>query len=507
MTNYVAAIDQGTTGTRFMIFDHAGKVVAAHYEEHRQIYPQPGWVEHDAREIWDRTRTTIGGAMAKAGVRAEHLAAIGVTNQRETTVVWNPKTGEPYYNAIVWQDTRTQPLCQKLIDDSKSDFIRARTGLPIATYFSGPKIHWLLENVPGLRAHAERGEALFGNIDTWVIWNLTGGKDGGVHITDYTNASRTMLLNLQTLDWDDELLALFGIPRAMLPHLRPSSDRNLYGLTDPLGPCGGRVSVCGDLGDQQAALFGQVGFEAGEAKNTYGTGCFLLLNTGKNIVPSQSGLLTTVAASVGEPKGSPRHTFALEGSIAIAGAAVQWLRDNLKIIANAAETEPLARSVADTGGVYFVPAFNGLFAPHWDMYARGTLIGLTRYTTREHIVRATLEAICYQTREVIEAMEKDAGVPLKTLKVDGGAVKNDFLMQLQADILGARVVRPIVNETTALGAAYAAGLAVGFWKSLDELRTNWGVDRVFEPQWDAARREENYAGWKRAVERAKGWLK
>ncbi|MCX7838416.1 MAG: glycerol kinase GlpK [Anaerolineae bacterium] len=500
MPNYVAAVDQGTTGTRFMIFDHAGKVVASHYEEHHQIYPQPGWVEHDAREIWDRTRTTIGGAMAKANVRAEHLAAIGVTNQRETTVVWNPKTGEPYYNAIVWQDTRTQPICQKLIDAGKSDWIRAKTGLPIATYFSAPKIQWLLDNVPGLRARAERGEAIFGNIDTWVIWNLTGGKNGGAHITDYSNASRTMLLNLHTLDWDDELLQLFGIPRAMLPQLRPSSDPKLYGYTEALGPVGGRVPVCGDLGDQQAALFGQVAFEPGEAKNTYGTGCFLLLNTGKEIVPSKSGLLTTVASN-GET------CYALEGSIAIAGAAVQWLRDNLKIIVNAAETEPIAQSVADTGGVYFVPAFNGLFAPHWDMYARGTIVGITRYTTREHIVRATLEAICYQTREVIEAMEKDSGVPLKTLKVDGGAVKNNFLMQLQADILGKTVVRPIVNETTALGAAYAAGLAVGFWKSLDELRANWGVDRVFEPQWDAARREEGYAGWLRAVERAKGWLK
>jgi glycerol kinase len=511
MPNYVAAIDQGTTGTRFMIFDHAGKVIASHYEEHHQIYPQPGWVEHDAGEIWDRTRTTIGGAMAKGGVRANDLAAIGITNQRETTVVWNPKTGEPYYNAIVWQDTRTQAICQQLINDGKGDWIRAKTGLPIATYFSGPKIQWLLQNVPGLREKAEHGEALFGNIDTWLIWNLTGGKNGGVHITDYTNASRTMLLNLRTLDWDDELLALFGIPRAMLPQLRPSSDPNLYGFTDPTGPCGGRVSICGDLGDQQAALFGQVAFDAGEAKNTYGTGCFLLLNTGKEIVPSKSGLLTTVASN-------GTTCFALEGSIAIAGAAVQWLRDNLKIISNAAETEQIAQSVEDTGGVYFVPAFNGLFAPHWDMYARGTLVGITRYTTREHIVRATLEAICYQTREVIEAMEKDvknqvsqrnlvSGEFPKVLKVDGGAVKNNFLMQLQADILGVRVVRPIVNETTALGAAYAAGLAVGFWKSLDELRANWGVDRIFEPQWDAARREEGYAGWKKAVERAKGWLK
>ncbi len=498
--NYVAAIDQGTTGTRFIIFNHTGAVVASHYEEHHQIYPQPGWVEHDAGEIWDRTRTTIGGAMAKGQVRANDLAAIGITNQRETAVVWNPKTGEPYHHAIVWQDTRTQSICQRLIDEGREAFIREKTGLPIATYFSGPKIQWLLENVDGLRSKAERGEVLFGNIDSWVIWNLTGGPRGGVHITDYTNASRTMLFNLRTLDWDDDLLNLFGIPRAMLPKLRLSSDHDLYGFTDPAGPCGGRVPICGDLGDQQAALFGQVCFDPGEAKNTYGTGCFLLLNTGKDIVPSKSGLLTTIA-SRGET------CYALEGSIAIAGAAVQWLRDNLKMIGSAAETEAIAQSVDDTGGVYFVPAFNGLFAPHWDMYARGVLVGMTRYTRREHIVRATLEAECYQTREVIEAMQKDSGVALKSLKVDGGAVKNNFLMQLQADILGAQVVRPIVNETTALGAAYAAGLAVGFWKSLDELRQNWGIDRVFEPQWDTARREDGYAGWKKAVERSKGWLK
>ena len=497
---YAAAIDQGTTGTRFMIFDHAGKVVAFHYEEHKQIYPQPGWVEHDAREIWEKVRATIGAAMAKGGLHAGNLASIGITNQRETTLVWNPKTGELYYNAIVWQDTRTQEICQRLIDDGKADLIRQKTGLTIATYFSGPKIRWLLENVPGLRARAEQGEAVFGNIDTWVIWNLSGGARDGVHITDYTNASRTMLLNLRTLDWDDELLNLFGIPRSMLPKLRPSSDRNLYGFTDPAGPCGGRVPICGDLGDQQAALFGQVGFDAGEAKNTYGTGCFMLLNTGKEIVPSPSGLLTTVASN-----GSV--CFALEGSIAIAGAAVQWLRDNLKLIQDAAETEEIAQSVQDAGGVYFVPAFNGLFAPHWDMYARGTLVGMTRYTTRAHLVRATLEAICYQTREVLEAMELDSHVSLRTLKVDGGAVKNNFLMQLQADILGTQVVRPIVNETTALGAAYAAGLAVGFWKSLEELRQNWGIDRIFEPEWDQTRREEGYRGWKKAVERAKGWLR
>lgn len=497
---YAAAIDQGTTGTRFMIFDHAGKVVASHYAEHRQIYPQPGWVEHDASEIWDKTRETIGAAMAKGSLRAQDLASIGITNQRETTLVWNPTTGELYHNAIVWQDTRTQTICQRLQDEGREELIRSKTGLPIATYFSASKIQWLLENVPGLRDKAERGQAVFGNMDTWILWNLTGGPGDGIHITDYTNASRTMLLNLKTLDWDDELLKLFGIPRTMLPRLRPSSDRDLYGFTDPVGPCGGRVPICGDLGDQQAALFGQVGFAPGQAKNTYGTGCFMLLNTGKEIVPSTSGLLTTVACC-GDV------CFALEGSIAIAGAAVQWLRDNLKLIQNAAETEEIARSVEDAGGIYFVPAFNGLFAPHWDMYARGTLVGLTRYTTRAHIVRATLEAICYQTREVLEAMEKDSHVALQALKVDGGAVKNNFLMQLQADILGVKVVRPTVNETTALGAAYAAGLAVGFWKTLGELEQNWGVDRVFEPQWDQSRREQGYHGWKRAVERAQGWLR
>jgi glycerol kinase len=498
MTTYIAAIDQGTTGSRTMIFDHSGRVIAFHYEEHKQIYPQPGWVEHDALEIWDKTRTTIGAALAKARLQANSLAAVGITNQRETTLVWNPHTGEPYYNALVWQDTRTQNKCQRMIDDGKEIIIREKTGLPIATYFSGSKLLWLLENVPGLREHAQHGEAVFGNMDTWLIWNLTGGPRGGVHVTDFTNASRTMLFNLRTLEWDNELLELFRIPPEMLPQVRPSSDPKIYGHTDPTGPFGGRVPVCGDLGDQQAALFGQVGFDAGDAKNTYGTGCFMLLNTGKEIVPSKSGLLTTVA-SRGET------CYALEGSIAIAGAAVQWLRDNLKLISSAAETEEIAQSVPDTGGVYFVPAFNGLFAPHWDMYARGTLVGLTRYTTRAHIVRATLEAICYQSREVIQAMQKDSGVNLKSLKVDGGAVKNNMLMQLQADILGAEVVRPIVNETTALGAAYAAGLAVGYWKSIEELRKNWGLDRTFEPSWNASRREEGFADWKRAVERAKGW--
>ena len=502
MKKYAAAVDQGTTGTRFMIFDQQGQPVSAAYEEHRQIYPQPGWVEHDPMEIWDRTQRVIKAAMEKGRVTVEEIAGIGVTNQRETTIVWNPRTGQPYYNAIVWQCTRTRDICQQIIDDGFEPYIEQNTGLVSATYFSGPKIKWILDNVEDVREKAEKGEAIFGNIDTWVIWWLTGGPDGGVHVTDYTNASRTMLMNLRTLDWDQEILDYLGIPRQMLPEIRPSSDRKLYGLAPRSGPLGGEVPVCGDLGDQQAALVGQTCYNVGEAKNTYGTGCFMLLNTGREIVPSPSGLLTTVAYGLEEG----RATYALEGSIAITGAAVQWLRDNLGIIESAAETEEIAREVGDAGGIYFVPAFSGLFAPYWDMYARGVIVGLTRYVRREHLVHATLEAICYQTRDVLEAMQKDSGVELRSLKVDGGAVKNNYLMQLQADILGVEVIRPTVDETTALGAAYAAGLATGFWRSLDDLRANWGIDRVFEPRWDEARREEGYAGWKRAVERARGWV-
>ncbi|MBN1814932.1 MAG: glycerol kinase GlpK, partial [Anaerolineae bacterium] len=424
------------------------------------------------------------------------IAGIGITNQRETTIVWDPVSGEPLCNAIVWQDTRTREVCQRLIADGLEPTFRQKTGLPIATYFSGPKLTWLLDHVPGLREKAEAGEALFGTVDTWLIWNLTGG-----HVTDVTNASRTMLMDLRTLDWDDELLEILSVPRQMLSQIRPSSDPAFYGTTRADGPVGGAVPVCGDLGDQQAALFGQTCYDVGEAKNTYGTGCFMLLNTGSEPIPSQSGLLTTVA--YGLPQGT---TYALEGSIAVTGAAVQWLRDNLGLIQNAAETESIAQSAEDAGGVYFVPAFSGLFAPYWDMDARGVIVGLTRYVTRAHIVRATLEAICYQTRDVLEAMEADSGIALASLKVDGGATVNDFLMQLQADVLGVEVVRPTVHETTALGAAYAAGLATGLWAGLDELRANWGVDRVFEPRWDETRREEAYAGWKRAVERSRGWV-
>jgi len=500
--NYVAAIDQGTTGTRCMVFDRLGRVISSGYEEHRQIFPQPGWVEHDPLEIWRRTESVIRGAIDGEKVRAQDIAAFGVTNQRETTLVWDRATGEPYHNAIVWQCTRTQEICQRLIDEGLGPLFRQRTGLVVATYFSGPKLKWLLDHVPGLRAAATRGRALFGTIDTWLIWNLTGGVRGGAHVTDVTNASRTMLMNLETLDWDQELLDLLDIPREMLPAIRPSCDRRTYGSTPAEGPLGASVPVCGDLGDQQGALVGQACFDPGEAKNTYGTGSFMLMNTGQRPVPSPSGLLTTVAYGL-----EPGHCqYALEGSIAITGAAVQWLRDNLGLIKRASDTEAIASSVEDAGGVYFVPAFSGLFAPHWDMYARGVIVGLTRYATRAHLVRATLEAICYQTREVLEAMEADSGLPVPNLKVDGGAVVNNCLMQLQADILGLPVTRPTVVETTALGSAYMAGLAAGFWGSLDELRRNWGVDRAFEPHWSDAQRARGYRGWKRAVERAKGWI-
>ncbi len=502
MAKYVAAIDQGTTSTRFMIFNHSGEAVAHHQMEHAQIYPQAGWVEHDPLEIWARTRDVIQGAMQKGGIGAKDLAAIGITNQRETTVVWNRYTGEPYYNALVWQDTRTDKLCHRLAEDGGQDRFRGETGLPLATYFSGPKITWLLDHVEGLREAATRGEALFGNIDTWLIWNLTGGPGGGVHITDPTNASRTMLMNLKTLDWDDHILAAMRIPRQMLPEIRPSSDPNFYGTTLSDGPLGGPVPLCGDLGDQQAALYGQTCFDVGEAKNTYGTGCFMLLNTGTEIVHSKSGLLTTVAYQIGDQK----PAYALEGSIAITGALVQWLRDNLGLIEQSSDIEGLAKTVEDNGGVYFVPAFSGLFAPYWRSDARGAILGLTRYANRGHLARAALEATAYQTREVLDAMNVDSGLALTTLKVDGGMVVNELLMQFQADILGVPVVRPAVAETTALGAAYAAGLAVGFWSDEDELRRNWGIARQWQPQMDAAERERLYAIWRKAVTRTFDWV-
>ncbi len=499
---YVAAIDQGTTSTRCMIFDYSGGVVSVDQKEHEQIYPKPGWVEHDPLEIWARTQEVVKGALSKAGIKAEEIAAVGVTNQRETTVVWNRHTGKPYYNAIVWQDTRTKDICDDLAKDGGQDRFRAKVGLPLATYFSGPKIRWLLDNVPGLREDAEKGDAIFGNIDTWLIWNLTGGPNGGAHVTDVSNASRTMLMNLRTLDWDDDILGIMGVPRAMLPRIVPSSDPATWGTTTKDGPFGGEIPVCGDLGDQQAALVGQACYEPGEAKNTYGTGCFLLLNTGTEAVPSKSGLLTTLAYKFGDAPA----VYALEGSIAITGALVQWLRDNLEFFETSAQVEACARSVDDNGGIYFVPAFSGLFAPYWRSDARGVIVGLTRYIRKGHICRAALEATAYQTRDVFEAMIKDSGVQLKALKVDGGMVYNDLLMQFQADILNVPVVRPKVAETTSLGAAYAAGLAVGFWKGLDDLRANWQEDRRWDPQMDEGTRARLYKGWLKAVERTFGWV-
>lgn len=502
MTQYVGAIDQGTTSTRFMIFDHAGQEVARHQLEHGQVLPQPGWVEHDPVEIAERTNTVIEGGMRRANLTAADLVAIGITNQRETTVVWNPKTGRPWYNAIVWQDTRTDRIAAELERSGKGKIIRKKAGLPPATYFSAGKIQWILENVSGVREAAARGEAIFGNIDTWLIWNLTGGTDGGGHITDVTNASRTMLMNLETLDWDNDLLSFFNIPREMLPQIRPSSDTNPYGMTERRGPLGGAVPICGDLGDQQAATVGQVCFAPGEAKNTYGTGNFMLLNTGTKIVPSQAGLLTTACYKLTHQA----MVYALEGSIAVTGSAIQWLRDQLGIIQYTNDIEPLANTVQDNGGVYFVPAFSGLFAPHWRSDARGAIVGLTRYNTKGHLARAALEAICYQTKDVLDAMVKDSGVKLEVLKVDGGATVNDTLMQLQADILGVPVMRPVVAETTALGAAYAAGLAVGFWADTDEMRRNWQMDRRWEPGWNADQREEGYTGWQKAIERTLNWV-
>ena len=502
MANYVAAIDQGTTSTRCMIFNHAGESVGIHQLEHEQIYPKPGWVEHDPLEIWARTQEVIKGALQKVGATAADIAAVGITNQRETTVVWDKRTGKPYHNAVVWQDTRTDKICNELAKDGGQDRFRAQVGLPLATYFSGPKIKWLLDNVDGLRAAAERGDAIFGNTDTWVIWNLTGGPDGGAHVTEVSNASRTMLMDLATTQWDDEILKIMTIPRSMLPEIRPSSDPAFYEHTLPEGPFGGRIPVCGDLGDQQAAMVGQTCFSPGEAKNTYGTGCFMLLNTGPKIVPSKSGLLTTCCYKFGNQPA----IYALEGSIAITGALVQWLRDNLKLIQTAPDVEDLAHTVEDNGGVYFVPAFSGLFAPYWRSDARGVIAGLTRYVNRGHIARATLEATAFQTREVLDAMNADSGVPLKALKVDGGMVFNNLLMQFQADVLGVPVVRPRVAETTALGAAYAAGLAVGFWKNTDEMRANWGVDKTWEPAADDTARTKLYKEWKKAVTRSFDWV-
>jgi len=497
MANYVGALDQGTTSTRFMIFDHGGLVVGIHQKEHEQIYPKPGWVEHDPAEIWARSQEVIDGGLKNANIKASDLAAVGITNQRETAVVWDRNTGKAIHNAIVWQDTRTDQIINEFAKDGGQDRLRSKVGLPLATYFSGPKVKWMLDNVQGARAKAEAGDLLFGNIDTWCIWNLTGGTSGGVHVTDVTNASRTMLMDLQTLDWDDEILALMGIPRSMLPAIKSSSA--VYG--QGVGTLAG-IPIAGDLGDQQAALFGQTCFSAGEAKNTYGTGCFMLMNTGTKVVPSKSGLLTTLGYKIGDQPA----VYALEGSIAITGALVQWLRDNLGMITSSPEVEALANTVEDNGGVYFVPAFSGLFAPYWRSEARGVIAGLTRYVNKGHIARAVLEATAWQTREVLDAMNADSGVELTALKVDGGMVFNETLMQFQSDVLGVPVIRPKVAETTALGAAYAAGLAVGFWKAVDDLRANWAKDKEWTPKLDAARRDREYKMWKKAVTRTFDWV-
>jgi glycerol kinase len=495
MAEYAAAVDQGTTSTRFMVFDHSGQVISVDQKEHEQIYPKPGWVEHDANEIWQRTQEVVGAGLEK--VNASDIAGVGVTNQRETTVVWDRSTGEPVYNAIVWQDTRTDQICNELSADGGQDRFRPKTGLPIATYFSGPKIKWILENVDGVREKAESGDVIFGNIDTWVIWQLTGGADGGVHVTDVSNASRTMMMDLKTLDWDEEILGILGVPKAMLPEIKASSE--VYG--EAKGSLSG-VPVAGDLGDQQAALFGQTCFSVGEAKNTYGTGNFLLLNTGNEIVPSKSGLITGLGYKIGDQQA----VYMLEGSIAITGALVQWLRDNIGLISSAPEVEDLAKTVDDNGGVYFVPAFSGLFAPYWRNEARGVIAGLTRYVNKGHIARATLEATAWQTKEVVDAMNVDSGVELTSLKVDGGMVYNELLMQFQADVLDVPVIRPTVAETTSLGAAYAAGLATGFWSEVEDLRANWGKDKEWTPQMDPQEREKEYGFWKKAVTRTFDWL-
>ncbi len=499
MAEYVLAIDQGTTSSRAILFDHDGRIAATGQKEHRQIFPQAGWVEHDPVEIWENVREVIGIALGKANVTRHDVKAVGITNQRETAVVWSKSTGEPVYNAIVWQDTRTQPIVDRLAVGGGVDRFAARVGLPLATYFSGTKIVWILENVEGARASAEAGELLFGTTDSWLLWNLTGGPDGGVHATDVTNASRTLFMDLETCQWDDEILAAFDVPRAMLPEIRSSSE--VYGIIEDSSLLR-QVPVAGILGDQQAATFGQAAFEAGESKNTYGTGNFLIFNTGEDIIHSTHGLLTTVGYKLGE---GPTH-YALEGSIAVTGSLVQWLRDNLGLIKNAADIQSLADSVDDNGGVYIVPAFSGLFAPYWRPDARGVIVGLTRFVNRGHIARAALESVAFQTAEVIEAVDADSGVPLAELKVDGGMVANDTLMQFQADILGVPVVRPAVVETTALGAAYAAGLAVGFWSDLGELSANWREDVRWLPRIDVTERARRMRQWKKAVTRTFDWV-
>ncbi len=500
MNKYVASIDQGTTSTRCILFNHSGEIVSTHQMEHEQIFPKPGWVEHDPLEIWDRCQDVIKAAMSQVDATAADIAAVGVTNQRETTLVWDRETGQPFYNAIVWQDTRTNRICTELAGAIGTNRFQERVGLPLATYFSGPKIRWILDNVEGVREAAEQGRALFGNIDTWIIWNLTGGVEGGLHITDVTNASRTMLMDLKTLTWDKEICQIMGIPVQMLPEIRPSSQ--IYGYTKMNGPLKGVIPVAGDLGDQQAATVGQTCFNPGEAKNTYGTGCFTILNTGNEPVFSKNGLLTTLCYQFEGEK----PVYALEGSIAITGALVQWLRDNLGLIEKSSDVEELAKTVEDNGGIYFVPAFSGLFAPYWRSDARGAIVGMTRFINRGHIARATLEATAFQTREVFDVMKTDSGVNLTTLKVDGGMVANDLLMQIQADVLQVPVIRPKVAETTALGAAYAAGLAVKFWKNKDEMRANWIKDKTWEPDATSPLYDTKYREWKKAVSRTLDWV-
>lgn len=496
MGNFIGAIDQGTTSTRFIVFDQNANIVASDQKEHRQIYPSPGLVEHDAVEIWSNTQDVIQNAMRKSGLHSEDIHALGITNQRETTVLWNKETGQPYYNAIVWQDTRTQSICEQLSQTGGIDRFRNKTGLPLATYFSGPKIRWLIENNPHIRNDIEKGLVLFGNMDTWLIWNLTGGIRNGVHVTDISNASRTMLMDIGTLKWDDGLASELGVPMSILPKIVSSSE--IFGYTQSVL---NHVPIAGDLGDQQAALFGQGCYSKGEAKNTYGTGCFLLMNTGTTPVISKNGLLTTAGYRIG----NEAPVYCLEGSVAIAGALVQWLRDNLHFIDQSSDIEPLARTVQDNGDVYIVPAFSGLYAPYWKADARGVIVGLTRFVNKGHLARAALEATAFQTREVLEAMELDSGVKLSTLKVDGGMVVNELLMQFQSDILDVPVVRPKVSETTALGAAYAAGLATSFWKSVDELSKQWRKEKEWIPKMEPNEREKMFAKWKKAVSKSFDW--
>ncbi|WP_299273279.1 glycerol kinase GlpK [uncultured Georgenia sp.] len=499
MPDYVLAIDQGTTSTRAIVFDHSGSIISTGQKEHEQIFPRAGWVEHNPVEIWDNTREVVGLALTRGNLTWRDLAAVGITNQRETTVVWEKSTGKPVYNAIVWQDTRTQRIVEELGGSEGAEKYKHQVGLPLATYFSGPKIRWILDNVDGAREKAEAGELLFGNTDSWIVWNMTGGADGGVHVTDVTNASRTMLMNIDSLTWNEDIARDMGVPLAMLPEIRSSSE--VYGKGREGGMVPG-VPIAGILGDQQAATFGQAAFEVGAAKNTYGTGNFLLLNTGTELVHSKNGLLTTVGYKIGDQP----QVYCLEGSIAVTGSLVQWLRDNLGIISSAPEVEDLAKQVEDNGGAYFVPAFSGLFAPYWRADARGALVGLTRYVNKNHIARAVLEATAYQSREVVDAMNADSGVALKELKVDGGMVANETLMQFQADILGVPVVRPKVAETTALGAAYAAGIAVGFWQGEQDVVANWAEDKRWEPQMDEAQRERLYRNWKKAVTKTFDWV-